>query len=174
PTRIGVALAAPPRTLVAADFDGDGRDDLAIGHSGSPLEVLPGDSTRLLGAPRATSLTSGAFLAADFDGDGHVDLAIPGVSIFRGHGDMTFESEGSYNLQLLPQLFPRGAVAADLDGDRRPDFVLGNNVPNDDFSQSLLTVAFNRSGAGDRDGDGILDGLDPCTDTDGDGYGNPG
>jgi hypothetical protein len=95
--RFGAALAA-------GDFDGDGRDDLAIGHPGE-FVLVPEDGvvTVVMGAPAGLSnarrygITTGfhgfpgivsqpnrgfgaALAAGDFDGDGHSDLVIAAPS----------------------------------------------------------------------------------------------
>lgn len=86
--------------LAAGDFDGDARDDLAIGHPGEwGLVAGDGSVTVIMGAPaglssaRRYSVAAGydgypgpdnqldrnfgsALSTGDFDGDGHADLAI--------------------------------------------------------------------------------------------------
>jgi len=70
--------------VVAADFDGDGRLDLATARTfegDSTIEVLlnAGDGTFRAAVPSAGSPDSPeAIAAADFDGDGRADLAITG------------------------------------------------------------------------------------------------
>ncbi|MFG2354886.1 FG-GAP repeat domain-containing protein [Streptomyces sp. NPDC048521] len=81
---VRAALAAPGSMLDAADFDGDGRDELLS--SGSRLRVFhagaAGLSTRgaVTVVPRASGTTR-VLAAADFDGDGRADLA---VRTYRG------------------------------------------------------------------------------------------
>ena len=64
---------------VLADFDGDGRTDLAV-VDGSNLVVRLGNGTGAFGSPLTFPLPAGAttLTAADFDGDGHVDLVVSG------------------------------------------------------------------------------------------------
>src|SRR4029077_5892243 len=61
-------------------------------------------------------------------------------------------------------LQPGGVLVADVDGSGLPDLLLGTTPPK---------VLLNR-GEADQDHDGIKNDQDPCTDVDGDGFGNPG
>lgn len=68
--------------LAAADFDADGRIDIAVLNEASPsVAVLPGDGTGRLGAPIRFALRqSGVTLAAaDLDRNGRPDLVIATV-----------------------------------------------------------------------------------------------
>ena len=86
--------------MVAADFNGDGKLDVALLTNG---ELNAGSVTILLGNGNGTfqspvvystgSLTGGAvMLAAAFYDDRHLDLAVRGdaIEIFKGNGDGTF------------------------------------------------------------------------------------
>ncbi|MGP4012018.1 FG-GAP repeat domain-containing protein, partial [Streptomyces sp. 4N124] len=69
----------PGSMLMAADFDGDGRDDLVS--SGSRLRLFRGRTAGLSTAPTVTVEpaargTTRVLTAADFDGDGRADLAV--------------------------------------------------------------------------------------------------
>jgi hypothetical protein len=63
------------------------------------------------------------FVTADFDGDGRLDLCVitqDGVSVLYGNGDGTFAPPVDYALGKYVQ----EGVAADVNGDGRPDLVL--------------------------------------------------
>jgi len=71
------------RALVAADFDGDGLDDLFVGNPGDASHVLLNRSTPGVPAFELAQVLSDGHLswtaaAADFDNDGDVDLVVGG------------------------------------------------------------------------------------------------
>jgi hypothetical protein len=86
------------RGIVAGDFDGDGKLDLAYGYSGgsSSGEVFHGNgdgtfkSVWVLGPHAALDM-----VGADFNGDGELDLIAEfgtGLYLFLGNGDGTFQT----------------------------------------------------------------------------------
>lgn len=140
--------------LVAADFDGDGLDDLAIaGHGGptpSSIRIVYGDATRRTGVVAladvaATLLPSGGedcgtlARAGDLDGDGIDDLAVnvggpsvAGLGILHGRAE---RFAGTVPLVLDTHLRARGdgvdplawwaGAAGDVDGDGHDDLLVG-------------------------------------------------
>lgn len=150
--------------IEVVDVDRDGVQDLAVG--GSDVQILRGrrDGTFLVD-PLIDS--AGYDLASgDFDGDGATDLAQAvsnGVALLYGRGD------GSFARRLLLNGGGWGALglaASDFDQDGRTDLAVVNAQTGD---VSILT----RLPGKDEDGDGIPDREDACTDTDGDGHGDP-
>ena len=78
-----LAIGGHPDGMTAADFNGDGKPDLAVA-SANPniVKVLLGDGsgsmTAALGAPVAVGgSTTGMLVAADLNRDGKVDLVVP-------------------------------------------------------------------------------------------------
>src|SRR5262245_31572452 len=121
-----------PYDLATADFNEDGHLDLAVANSGD------GGVHVLLGSGTGAFPTTNAYLAghncsgvapADFDGDGITCLAV-GESVSNslfllkgqgsgGVGDGTFVQATT----LSDCCFPVHVIAADLDGNGRPDAV---------------------------------------------------
>ena len=71
-----VRSRAVPGGLVAADFDGDGRLDLAVSLSSKEVGVLPGDGAGGFQLPTLFPGGSGRLVAGDFDANGKQDLAV--------------------------------------------------------------------------------------------------
>jgi hypothetical protein len=126
--------------LIAADFNRDGRPDLAWAESGS------GNVSVLLGLGDGTFLEPFSFPAAfspirvttaDFNNDGSPDLAVLSwlrntASVLLGNGDGTFQNA----VQFAAGLEPIAITAGDFDNDGRPDLAVANSLSQD---VSLLT-----------------------------------
>ncbi|MGD0629286.1 MAG: FG-GAP-like repeat-containing protein [Terracidiphilus sp.] len=141
-----VNTPANPTAIVVADFNKDGKLDIAtvcgaINAAVDQLAISLGNGDGTFAAPTLMSIASdvngGATLAAaDFNADGNVDLALfnPfGYSgIFYGDGNGTFTSvnTGSYVVpkDLLNLPASGAAVAVDLNGDGKPDILVGNTI----------------------------------------------
>jgi hypothetical protein len=119
-----------PLAAEAADFDGDGRLDLAIGGVGS-IQLLRGRGDATYDAPiRLGSVDHAIGLAAaDVDGDHHLDLIVStwseSIEIYWGKGDGTFAAPLFVDVPEIAY----DVKAADLDGDGRADIVAGFEVP---------------------------------------------
>jgi len=131
PLKTGVTTY--PQVQVIADFNLDGRPDVAISGSRTGAQPGPGQLTILLsqGDGRLSSVYPacpdpfcyGAFAAGDLDGDGIPDLVVQStgpLSILYGKGDGTFSTAQNFALSL------DGSVCCliDLNGDGRPDLML--------------------------------------------------
>src|SRR2546425_7344731 len=104
---------------------------------------------------------------ADFKADRVDGLAVKNsgswvLSVLLGSKDDGPLLETRFRLGDAPGAF----AVNDFDGDTRPDLAAAH------FSG--VSVLLNQGPLPDADGDGIPDTTDPCTDTDGDGFGNPG
>ena len=141
------ALVSPGGlSVVAADFNGDGKLDLGLGQynpttGAAAVQVLLGNGNGTFQKPVATGYGPGNpdFLGfGDFNGDGKLDLAIShantdSVTILQGNGDGTFRNVASYIAGELPYDFS----LLDFYGDGHLDIVAG-----DLNSQPLLQVLY--------------------------------
>jgi hypothetical protein len=161
-----------PLALTVADFNHDGRLDIATANNSAGASVLlgNGDGTfqpyKLLGSSQGpTWIASG-----DFNGDGNPDLAVTTgantVDISLGSGDGSFQVYTS--TQIGSGTNPQSVAVADLDGDGSLDLVVacygadavGVLLGNGDGT--FLPVEFYAAGAGTISitiGDLNLDGI---------------
>ncbi|MET0647682.1 MAG: Calx-beta domain-containing protein [Pyrinomonadaceae bacterium] len=168
-------IGAEPNTLAVADFNKDGRPDVAAASPGSGVYLLLGDGAGRLGAATLVH-NSGSYnaTAADFNADGKPDLVLTtfnGVTTLLGDGAGGFGVPINYD---IPYYGPftggfNAIVAADFDGDGKTDLAGASpspagvivlkgdgagafSSPRNFVSRSTLTLA-----AVDFDGDGRVD-----------------
>jgi hypothetical protein len=119
-------------TAVAADFNGDGKLDLAISDGGQ-LEILLGNGDGSFTPGPAAKPYGGPVMAAgDFYGDGKTDLASEDgyshqIAILRGNGDGSFQDRVFLN-NGVPFAYPVSMAVADLDNDHRSDIVVADGT----------------------------------------------
>jgi len=111
------AVGKQPQAIVAADFNGDGKLDLAIANAAdNTVTILLGNGdgtfTQASGSPIAVGTAPYAIVAADFRANGKLDLAIANsgsnnVTLLLGNGDGTFA-------QAPASPFPVGKVPYSL------------------------------------------------------------
>jgi hypothetical protein len=119
-----------PCSVATADFNGDGKPDLAVGNCGShDITVLLGDGAGgfrpAIGSPLKVGGSS--FVVADFNGDGKADLAVGSntskdVTVLLGDGAGGFRVAAGSPITVAG--LPANVTAADLNGDGKVDLVV--------------------------------------------------
>jgi hypothetical protein len=122
-----VTVGTAPTAAVIADFNGDGKLDLAVANStDQTVSILSGNGNGSFATSSSIAATDAFALAAgDFNQDGNLDLAVSNsasssVTILLGNGDGTFTPAAS------PVATSGYAIAAaDFNGDAKLDLAVG-------------------------------------------------
>lgn len=164
-----------PREVVQGDFNEDGRPDLFIASHGYDVSPFPGEQNRLLlssatggyteasaGLPQLADFTHSA-AAADINGDGHLDLFVGNMSgpasqiesyVLFGDGKGQFQradaglpvQAGGFLNRTTSNFGITASLLTDLNGDGKPDLVLGND--GNPYNKEHRSLVYWNSGAG--------------------------
>lgn len=128
PISLGQNLSA----IVAADFNGDGKLDIAVTDSaGNAVIILLGNGDGTFAAPITIPVGNGptAIVAADLNNDGKLDLAVANygdgtITLLLGNGDGTFTQAAGSPYAVGHN--PYQITAADFNGDGKLDLATAN------------------------------------------------
>jgi hypothetical protein len=174
------AAGSGPFSVVAADLDGDGDQDLAVASPSSDNVTIlrnngVGNFAQPATSPEAVGAIPYSLAAADLDGDGDQDLAVANtssdnVTILRNNGVGNFAQPATS--PEAAGAVPFSLAAADLDGDGDQDLAVANEGSDDvtilknngagnfgqpDSSPEAVGTSPSSVVAADLDGDGDRD-----------------
>ncbi|MES2139724.1 MAG: T9SS type A sorting domain-containing protein [Bacteroidota bacterium] len=131
---VSFAVGGNPKSVISADFNNDGKVDLAsVNSNDNNLSVLLGDGIGGFGA--ATNFVVGntpySITSGDFNTDGKADLAVVNsisndVSILLGDGLGSFSTATTFAVGSSPY----SIISSDFNGDSKADLAIANNGSN--------------------------------------------
>ena len=181
--------------LAAADFDSDGRLDVALLDADDRVFLICNSDGSYVPCRDDVLPTRGdgplGMAVGDFDGDGHRDIAVlsslsKNVSVMYGSGDGAFSPARTFTAAAFEDNEPRALTAGRLDADDLDDLVIvSSHVFGDLGLLSLRSVRRNQFDSqvvaspseptavalADLNGDGLVDAV--ITDRSNDGTGGP-
>jgi serine/threonine protein kinase len=132
--QVTYAVGVRPYAVAVADFNGDGKQDLAVSNlSSDSVSVLlgNGDGSFKPAVHYPTGVEPHGVAVGDFNGDGKPDLAVANLksdtlSVLLGNGDGSFKPAVSYTVGKGP----RGVAIGDFNGDGKADLVVTDFMEN--------------------------------------------
>ena len=171
---------SPSCAIIAGDFNGSGKLDLALASAAAPgnddngIFILLGDGLgTFLGQSPVQTWGIYGMATGDFNGDGRLDVALANsntgeVSILLGNGNGTFQAGETISVGDLVPNYGTTIIAGDFNDDGRLDLavLVGNDVAilmgnGDGTFQAPVDYPVGQGPyallSGDFGGDGILD-----------------
>jgi hypothetical protein len=142
--KLDYATDPTPQAVTTADFNGDGKLDLAVATGNNSVSILLGNGTGTFPTHVQYAMPGNpvAIVHGDFNGDGKQDIATADqtaneISVLLGNGDGTFQSHHEYATGPKPMAL----ATADVNGDGNLDIIVA------DYSANKVSVLL-----GDGDG----------------------
>jgi hypothetical protein len=140
-------VGASPSAVEIADFNGDGKVDLAVANSGDKnVAILLGDGAGgfkpAAGSPFAAGNDPNDVAVGDVNNDGKLDLAFANhdtsyLTVLIGDGSGAFKPAPGSPFTVQSKPHPHGIAMADFNGDRWAD------LTTDDWQNNRVTILFN-------------------------------
>ena len=127
---VSYATDTYPQTVVTADFNGDGKPDIATANYNGSVSVLlgNGDGTFQAAQNASTSYATLSLAVGDFNGDGKPDIATANyysdVKVQLGNGDGTFQDPTNIGIGSNPM----SVAVGDFNGDGKLDLGVTSNT----------------------------------------------
>ena len=135
-TRKDIPCGANPQAVAVADFNGDGKQDLAVlNGNGNTISIFLGNGDGTFQTPTTSYPVANGFPVAiavgDVNNDGKLDLVVADqrigeISVLLGNGDGTFQTHKDFATGNSPV----AVVLGDFNGDGKLDVATANYTDN--------------------------------------------